>query len=121
MVPSEGIAIPAKALKEAEVILAKETQIGNIVQKLCQTLHAQPEGEAGVFFWVYVASRKYLGVYHTAAEHFYPTSVLAYGAASSSAQAAADIHLSAHLCKGKVRGSPSDGGTFAEKTFQKVL
>ena len=77
-----------KLLKEAHIVLREQTQVGNLILQVGDTLHTEAEGITGIYLAVYAAKLQHVGVNHSAAQDFHPSCMLAESAALTAADVA---------------------------------
>ena len=91
-----------KLAQELNIIFREHAEIGHVVFQVCDALNAKSEGIAGVDLAVDATGFENIGVYHTTAEYFHPSSVLAESAAFATADMTRDVHLCTGFGEGEI-------------------
>ena len=77
-----------KFVEEANIVLGEHAQVFHLILEVGDTFYTHAESEAGIFFRVYAAGLKHIGVDHAATENLHPAGVLAESATLATAQVA---------------------------------
>ena len=91
----------------------------NFVFEHGDTLKADTECKALIFFRINAAHFKYMRMHHTAAKDFNPAFTFTHSAAFATAFEACDIHFGTWFCEWEMMRSKLDLCIFAEKLFRK--
>lgn len=94
-----------KFVEEANIVLGEHAQVFHLILEVGDTFYTHAESEAGIFFRVYAAGLKHIGIHHTAAQNLDPAGAFAERAALASAKVAAYIHLGRGFGEGEVAGA----------------
>src|SRR6056297_81524 len=111
----------SELLKEAQVVLKKQTQIIHAIAQHRQTLHSHTKGKASVCFRIDAAVGEHRRMHHAAAHHLEPASLAADTAASAAALHTLDVHLGRGLGKREIGRSETHRQITLEEHLEELF
>lgn len=91
-----------KFFKEASIVFREHTQVANTILQIGDTLYTHTKGIACIYLAIDATSLKHVRVYHSTAQDFYPSCMLAEATALTTTNMARDIHFGTWLCKWEI-------------------